>query len=827
MSGSKRVAKNIVLLLSILFIALLFFASKSVNAAESLPEDSFKAQILIGNKAVSRDSNNVLILETNQYSQDQFWEFIPVGDGQYKILNAATQKVLDVKSASDKNGANIQIYNDNGSDAQKWTLNLESDGSYTLQPACSDNKVMDVTGGKINTNGANIQLYKDNNTAAQKFKIVIGNPVNGSTDLGTNFYARITSTNRSLSVSGSNVVIDNTKISKDQVWKFTLNESSGTYTIVNCANGKALDVAGSVDKDSTNVQTYTSNKTNAQKWYLLKRSDGSYTLRPASSGARSVDIAGNSSKAGTNVQLYRMNNTSAQSFTIDKTSDEQQLPSANVGTGFVAKLVNSGSGKVLTESGDSQVVQTASSNIKQQLWKFELKDGTYTVTNLASGKVLDVTSAWDVNGTAIQTYKSNNTKAQKWTIEKNGSSYNLKPAVSTYRVLDIKDGSSSEGAKAQLYTSNGTKAQAFTIQKVTDTSSYIQAEDIGDNVTARITNTKSGKSLTINGNYITQNAKSTSTDQGWIFKRNADLSYTIVNVGDKSKALDVVGGASKQAYVQAYTSNSTKAQKWILVKSGSHYALRPECATGYALDVVGASTSDDAKLQIYTSNNTAAQQFDISKASASEFSSAVYAGGLGIDVSEWQGYISADNWRKAKNAGYSFAMLRIAWGHAGNGAMDKQFNNNYKNATEAGMPFGIYVYSYADDENEARQEADYAISLLNGRSLKMPICIDLEDDRISYLSKTQQSKNAIAFCEEVKKAGYTPMIYANQNWLNNHLDYSMIKNYKIWYAQYPYSWNSSSKPQYSNHIDIWQYSDQGSVPGLSGSIDMNKAYSNF
>ena len=207
--------------------------------------------------------------------------------------------------------------------------------------------------------------------------------------------------------------------------------------------------------------------------------------------------------------------------------------------------------------------------------------------------------------------------------------------------------------------------------------------------------------------------------------------------------------------------------------------------------------------------------------------STVKTGSLGVDVSEWQGYISADNWRKAKNAGYSFAMLRIAWGHAGNGAMDKQFNNNYANATSAGMPFGVYVYSYADTEEEARQEADYAISLLDGRSLKMPICIDLEDDRISYLSKTQQSKNAIAFCEEVKKAGYTPMIYANQNWLNNHLDYSMIKNYKIWYAQYPYSWSSYSKPSYNNHIDIWQYSDRGNVPGLSGSIDMNKAYSNF
>ncbi|WP_295360806.1 RICIN domain-containing protein [uncultured Pseudoramibacter sp.] len=827
MSVSKLRAKNIVFILSLLFISLLLFIPQSVNAAESLPEDSFTAQILVGDKAVSRDSDNVIVLETNQYSQDQYWEFIPIGDGQYKIINKGTQKALDVSGASDKNGANIQIYSDNGSDAQKWTLNLESDGSYTLQPACSNDKVMDVTGGKINTNGTNVQLYQENNTAAQKFKIVIGNPVNGSTDLGTNFYARLTSSGRSLSVAGSNVVIDNTQISKNQVWKFELNKSSNTYTITNCANRKALDVSGAIDKDGTNIQTYPANQTNAQKWYLLKRDDGSYTLRPAMSGSRSVDIAGNSSNIGTNVQLYRMNNSSAQSFNVEKTNDEQQLPTADVGTGFIAKLVNSGNGKVLTESGDSQVVQASSANIKQQLWKFELTDGVYKITNQASGKVLDVSGAWDVNGTAIQTYSSNDTKAQRWKIEKNGSSYNLKPECSTNRVLDITGDSSSEGTKAQLYTSNGTKAQAFTIEKVTDISSYIQANDIGDNITSRITNVKSGKSLTINGNGITQNTKSTSYAQGWILKRNADLSYTIVNIGDNSKALDVVGGANSQADVQVYTTNGTKAQKWLIVKSSDHYALVPECATGYALDVSGGSTEDNARLQIYSNNNTQAQQFDINRASASEFASAVYAGGLGFDVSEWQGYISADNWRKAKNAGYSFAMLRIAWGHAGNGAMDKQFNNNYENATKAGMPFGVYVYSYADDEKEARQEADYAISLLNGRSLKMPICIDLEDDRISYLSKTQQSKNAIAFCEEVKKAGYTPMIYANQNWLNNHLNYSMIKNYKIWYAQYPYSWNSSSKPQYSNHIDIWQYSDRGSVPGLSGSIDMNKAYSSF
>lgn len=207
--------------------------------------------------------------------------------------------------------------------------------------------------------------------------------------------------------------------------------------------------------------------------------------------------------------------------------------------------------------------------------------------------------------------------------------------------------------------------------------------------------------------------------------------------------------------------------------------------------------------------------------------SLVSANDKGVDVSEWQGYISQANWQKAKNSGIQYAMLRIAWGHKGNGAADKQFNNNYQNARANNIPIGAYVYSYADDEKEARQEADYAVSLLAGRKLQLPVCIDVEDERIGYLSKTQQAKNIVAFCEQVKAKGYTPMVYANQNWLNNKIEYSRIKNYRIWYAQYPYHWSESSKPSYGNHIDIWQYSSSGKVSGLSGNIDMNKAYAAF
>lgn len=826
MTVKKKIGLMAAIIITTIWLGSIILA-QNVQASNVPRSSMFTAQILIGNQVVSKNENNVVVLEKNEYSTDQYWEFIPIENGSYKIINKSNNQALDVSGASDKNGSNIQVYKDNGTKAQQWRLTLNSDGSYNLKPACSSVRVMDVAGGQINKSGANVQLYQDNNTKAQNFKVVIGNSVQGA-NLG-NFTARLTSGNRAVAVSGTNVVIQSRKIDKSQVWKFIYNSGSGTYTVINLANGKCLDVDGGRDKNNVNIQTYKTNYTNAQRWYLLRQSDGSYYLRPAISGSRVMDIYGNSSKAGSNVQLYTMNKSTAQKFTIEKaSSDGGQLESVNVGTNFTAKLTNVNSGKIVGESASfTATQQTYAGSISQQLWRFTYKDGAYTIINVASGKALDVKGAADKNETVVQTYAPNHTNAQKWILEKNGPVYNLRPVSSTTRVLDISGASKGEGAKVQLYASNGSGAQGFTIDK-TSATNMVKAEDLGNGFTARITNSNSGKSVTVVDSTVNQQGASKSRNQGWTFKRNADNSYTIVSLANASKVLDVKGAVDKDSTdIQIYNSNGTKAQKWIVVKSGNMYLLKPESSMTRVMDISGASKNNNANVQLYTSNNTVAQKFTINKADKNSFGSIVSIGNKGVDVSEWQGYISQANWQKAKNSGIQYAMLRIAWGHKGNGAADKQFNNNYQNARANNIPIGAYVYSYADDEKEARQEADYAVSLLAGRKLQLPVCIDVEDERIGYLSKTQQAKNIVAFCEQVKAKGYTPMVYANQNWLNNKIEYSRIKNYRIWYAQYPYHWSESSKPSYGNHIDIWQYSSSGKVSGLSGNIDMNKAYAAF
>lgn len=204
-------------------------------------------------------------------------------------------------------------------------------------------------------------------------------------------------------------------------------------------------------------------------------------------------------------------------------------------------------------------------------------------------------------------------------------------------------------------------------------------------------------------------------------------------------------------------------------------------------------------------------------------------GATGVDVSYWNGY--HNNWSTAKSAGVQFAILRTSYGYPGSGGKDSSFEGNYSNATAAGIPVGVYHFSEAMTTDQARAEAQYVLSILGGRHLDLPVAYDVEasnEAALDQLSKTQLTDNIVTFCETIKAGGYTPMVYANLNWLRNKIDYSRISGYKIWLAQY------NDSPTYENHFDIWQYSSKGIINGLSinsnngnAYVDMNLTYSGF
>lgn len=182
----------------------------------------------------------------------------------------------------------------------------------------------------------------------------------------------------------------------------------------------------------------------------------------------------------------------------------------------------------------------------------------------------------------------------------------------------------------------------------------------------------------------------------------------------------------------------------------------------------------------------------------------------GIDISVWQSGFT--DFEPFKNAGYGYVICKISEGQS----IDKCFEQHYGNCTKSNIPVGAYVFSHATNTSKARAEAEYALKILNGRKLDLPIFMDLEASDINYGWNVDITPVALAFGEIIKKAGYKWGVYANQSWLINKLKVDALRDAgaMIWCAKY-----SNEKP--AVYCDIWQYSDNGTVPGFSHKVDMN------
>ena len=195
---------------------------------------------------------------------------------------------------------------------------------------------------------------------------------------------------------------------------------------------------------------------------------------------------------------------------------------------------------------------------------------------------------------------------------------------------------------------------------------------------------------------------------------------------------------------------------------------------------------------------------------------------FGIDVSKYQ---SSIDWDKVKTAGVEFAIIRIGYRGYGSGALvqDPKFEEHFTNARNAGLRVGIYCFSQAVNENEAREEAQACVYVLNGRQLDYPIYFDTEasgagNGRADGLGVEDRTKCAVAFCEEVKALGYKPGVYASTTWYRKRVDYNTLRSrYTIWNAHY----GVSSSPI---GCDLWQGTEKARINGYSGELDANISY---
>lgn len=189
----------------------------------------------------------------------------------------------------------------------------------------------------------------------------------------------------------------------------------------------------------------------------------------------------------------------------------------------------------------------------------------------------------------------------------------------------------------------------------------------------------------------------------------------------------------------------------------------------------------------------------------------------GIDVSYAQGSV---NWAQVKASGIQFVILRAGFGREVS-QKDRRFEENYAACKAAGLPMGVYHYSYAVSPEDARREAKACLTWLSGKTLEYPVFYDLEDNSMASLGRETLTQIALAFCQEIQKAGFRPGIYANKHWCTNLLDMSRLNQYPVWLAQY------NSQITYTGKVDMWQYTSTGRVAGVSGNVDCNECYTDL
>lgn len=265
-------------------------------------------------------NGNVVIGKHYDYKiARQIWNFKRNSNGSYTIKSALNDNCIDLHNFDDFNGGNIECIGENNSTAQHWFIYQNKDGSYSLRPECSQDRVMDVTNG-YSSDGTNLQLWQYTDDKNQKFSIdECGEVIN----VGNYFSASIENTNYWKPIyqdeSGNVTLTTSTRDKMSGIlWHFVRDDDNGWYTIQSYKNGKYLTVENNSIEDGANVTCSEYSGDYGQFWYLLKAEDdnGEYLYLKSACSSKNLDLYNNEKSDGTNIQMWSINGTDAQKFSI-------------------------------------------------------------------------------------------------------------------------------------------------------------------------------------------------------------------------------------------------------------------------------------------------------------------------------------------------------------------------------------------------------------------------------------------------------------------------------------------------------------------------------
>ena len=462
-------------------------------------------------------------------------------DGTYIIRSVINDKyVVDVSGGSKQNCANIQIYTSNGTDAQKFEVKNLNNGYYEIK-SVNSGKVLDVAnGGKVA--GTNLWQYESNNTDAQK-------------------------------------------------WKIRKN-SDNTYSIISKLNNLYIDISEGIVKNEQNIQVYTGNESKAQKFTFEKVEEnkvelidikaektvdtGIYIIKSTINKNYAIDVNGASKENGANIQLYTSNGTDAQKFNV-KYLNNGYYTIESVNSGKVLDVANGG------KTAGTNLWQYESNNTDAQKWIIRKNlDNTYSIISKLNNLYIDISEGIARNAQNIQVYTGNESKAQKFTFEKVESNaamidakaektistgmYTIKSAINNKYVIDVNEALKQNGANIQIYESNGTNAQKFNVKYLNN--GYYTIESVNSGKVLDVAN--ADKSA---GTNVWQFELNNTDAQKWIIRKNSDNTYSIISKLN-NLYLDVSEGIAKNGQnIQMNNYVGTNAQKFIFEETTSNYSI--------------------------------------------------------------------------------------------------------------------------------------------------------------------------------------------------------------------------------------------------------------
>ena len=451
-----------------------FYNRRTLTAKRTIEDGTYKIESIINNKPAfditdgsQQDGAKIQLWDYVDAEQQKF-DITCDSDGYYEIRSVYTGKVLAIENNKASNGISIIQKTKQGTDDEKWIINKEENGQYSINSKINNSSI-DVPDYNA-VNGQKLQLHDWNGETAQRF---VFTQVTKATNLEDGVYRISMFTNQNISFdidagkreNGANLQLWDWagETSYQQQFKLVYDKSSKAYTIYNINSGKVLDVQNAGYTSGTNVWQYEWNGTDAQKWIISRNNDGSYSIISKLNGLY-LDISNGQLVNGANVQIYEGNDTDAQKFSFIKQTDKAIRYLAD-DTYRIATKQNNNIGFDITEGSKNNGAQI-------QLWDYVgaaqeefniyYEDGYYYIYSEYSDKVIQ---AGGENEIITQQTKDANNDAQKWILQPNGGSYNI-ISKKTGLYLDVKDGNFSNGNKIQTHYGNGNVAQLFDFKDI-------------------------------------------------------------------------------------------------------------------------------------------------------------------------------------------------------------------------------------------------------------------------------------------------------------------------------------------------------------------------